>query len=349
MTTSTSASEFISNTEPPLSATERPNSILEDACRTLVIEAQALQWMVELFKEPAYANAFLKAVDLILQCQGHVIVSGIGKSGHIARKIAATLASTGTPAFFVHAAEAVHGDLGMIAPQDVVIMLSNSGQAQELLTILPVLKRQGSKVISMTGNNESEMARHADVHIFAGAQQEACPLNLAPTASTTAHLAMGDALAVALLNARGFSAQDFARSHPGGALGRRLLTYVRDVMRTDEQIPQVSNTATLSAALLEMTRKRLGMTAIVNAQQQVVGIFTDGDLRRMLERTLDFSGLSLADVMTANPVTIQPDRMAVDAVTLMETRKITQLLVTDEQHHLVGALNMHDLFAAKIV
>ena len=243
----------------------------------------------------------------------------------------------------------VHGDLGMIAPQDVVIMLSNSGQAQELLTILPVLKRQGSKVISMTGNHDSEMARHADVHIFAGAQQEACPLNLAPTASTTAHLAMGDALAVALLNARGFSAQDFARSHPGGALGRRLLTYVRDVMRTGEQIPQVSDTATLSAALLEMTRKRLGMTAIVNAQQQVVGIFTDGDLRRMLERTLDFSGLSLAEVMTANPVTIQPDRMAVDAVTLMETRRITQLLVTDEQHHLVGALNMHDLFAAKIV
>ncbi|WP_424196537.1 KpsF/GutQ family sugar-phosphate isomerase [Ampullimonas aquatilis] len=305
--------------------------------------------MVDLLKEPAYANAFLKAVELILQCQGHVIVAGIGKSGHIARKIAATLASTGTPAFFVHAAEAVHGDLGMIAPQDVVIMLSNSGQAQELLTILPVLKRQGSKVISMTGNHDSEMARHADVHIFAGAQQEACPLNLAPTASTTAHLAMGDALAVALLNARGFSAQDFARSHPGGALGRRLLTYVRDVMRTGEQIPQVSDTATLSAALLEMTRKRLGMTAIVNAQQQVVGIFTDGDLRRMLERTLDFSGLSLAEVMTANPVTIQPDRMAVDAVTLMETRRITQLLVTDEQHHLVGALNMHDLFAAKIV
>ncbi len=349
MTTSTSASEFVSNTEPPLSATERPNSILEDACRTLEIEAQALQWMVDLLKEPAYANAFLKAVELILQCQGHVIVAGIGKSGHIARKIAATLASTGTPAFFVHAAEAVHGDLGMIAPQDVVIMLSNSGQAQELLTILPVLKRQGSKVISMTGNHDSEMARHADVHIFAGAQQEACPLNLAPTASTTAHLAMGDALAVALLNARGFSAQDFARSHPGGALGRRLLTYVRDVMRTGEQIPQVSDTATLSAALLEMTRKRLGMTAIVNAQQQVVGIFTDGDLRRMLERTLDFSGLSLAEVMTANPVTIQPDRMAVDAVTLMETRRITQLLVTDEQHHLVGALNMHDLFAAKIV
>ncbi len=293
---------------------------------------------------------FVAAVTLVLQCRGRVVVSGIGKSGHIARKLAATLASTGTPAFFVHPAEASHGDLGMIAPGDVVIMLSNSGETDELVLLMPHLKRQGAKLVALTGNERSSLAQAADVHLDAAVDVEACPLGLAPTASTTAALALGDALALALLDARGFSIEDFARSHPGGALGRRLLTHVRDVMRSGEQLPIVGSEASLGAAVVEMSGKGMGMTAIVDAAGRVEGIFTDGDLRRCLPRVRDLATETVAAVMTRAPRTIGPDRLAIDCVELMETPpKVTQLLVTDEAGVLVGALHLHDLFRARIV
>ena len=293
-------------------------------------------------------DSFFEAVSLLLACRGRVVVTGMGKSGHIGRKLAATFASTGTPAFFVHPAEASHGDLGMITADDVVVALSNSGETGELVSILPMIKRIGAKLIAMTGNAKSSLGRLSDAHLDAHVDKEACPLGLAPTASTTAALALGDALAVALLDARGFGAEDFARSHPGGALGRRLLTFVRDVMRTGDRIPRVRTDASLSEALLEMTAKGLGMTAIVDADDRVVGIFTDGDLRRLFKRTLDFTTLTLADVMKAGPRSIGPDHLAAEAAELMERFGITQLLVT-ENDRLVGALNVHDLFAAKVV
>lgn len=292
---------------------------------------------------------FARALGLLLACRGRVVVSGMGKSGHIGRKLAATFASTGTPAFFVHPAEASHGDLGMITADDVLVALSNSGETGELMSILPLVKRIGAKLIALTGNPESSLAKLADVHLDARVEKEACPLNLAPTASTTAALALGDALAVVLLDARGFGAEDFARSHPGGALGRRLLTYVRDVMRTGEHIPSVTREASLSDALIEITNKRLGMTAIVDETNKVTGIFTDGDLRRLLERTLDFRALRLNDIMTHRPRTIGPDHLAAEAAELMERHGITQLLVTDADGTLVGALNIHDLLGAKVV
>ncbi|AOI96969.1 MULTISPECIES: arabinose 5-phosphate isomerase KdsD [Burkholderia] len=292
---------------------------------------------------------FVQAVALLLGCRGRVVVSGIGKSGHIARKIAATLASTGTPAFFVHPAEASHGDLGMVTSDDVFIGISYSGESEELVAILPLVKRIGAKLIAITGRAESSLGTLADVNLNAAVSKEACPLNLAPTASTTAALALGDALAVAVLDARGFGSEDFARSHPGGALGRRLLTHVRDVMRSGDDIPRVGLDATLSDALFQITAKRLGMTAVVDTDGRVAGIFTDGDLRRVLARDGDFRTLPIVDVMTREPRTIGPDNLAVEAVELMERHRINQMLVVDADGALIGALNMHDLFSKKVI
>ncbi len=293
--------------------------------------------------------SFLSALDVILASTGRVVVSGIGKSGHVARKIASTLASTGTPAFFVHAAEAGHGDLGMVRPEDVFICISHSGESAELLAIVPLIKRQGAKLIAITGQPSSSLATESDVHLDAGVAKEACPLNLAPTASTTAALAMGDALAVALLDARGFSEADFARSHPGGSLGRKLLTHVSDVMRKGGEIPTVPMDATLAEAILEITRKRLGMTAVLGRDEKLVGIFTDGDLRRTIELVRDPKSTRIGDIMSTSPQTIRPQSLAVEAVEVMERRKVNQLLVVDDLGALVGALNMHDLFRAKVV
>ena len=319
-------------------------SALELARKVLAIEADAVSGLISRLDE-----RFVDAVGLILACRGRVVVSGVGKSGHIARKIASTLASTGTPAFFVHAAEAGHGDLGMITRDDVVLALSNSGQSDELLTIIPLIKRRGAKLIALTGNPDSELAKEADVHLDAHVAQEACPLNLAPTASTTAALALGDALAVALLDARGFNEQDFARAHPGGALGRKLLTHVSDVMRTGNDVPAVADSDSFYEMLGEISRKGMGMTAILDRGRKVVGIFTDGDLRRTLESQPDIRALRIADVMKRNPHTIAPHKLAAEAVELMERHKINQLLVATEKGELVGALNMHDLFRGKVI
>ncbi len=321
-------------------------SALELARKVLAIEADAVSGLISRLDQ-----RFLEAGGLILACRGRVVVSGVGKSGHVARKIASTLASTGTPAFFLHAAEAGHGDLGMITRDDVVLALSNSGQSDELLTIIPLIKRQGAKLIAVTGNPDSTLAREADVHLDARVPQEACPLNLAPTASTTAALALGDALAVALLDARGFSERDFARAHPGGALGRKLLTRVSDVMRTGKDIPSVSDSASFSEALIEISRKGMGMTAVLGSVGKVVGIFTDGDLRRMLERRdkPDIRSIGIREVMKRNPQTIAPHKLAAEAVEVMERHKINQLLVVNDTGELAGALNMHDLFRAKVI
>ena len=318
------------------------------ALDVLAIESDGLRAMAERLATDGEAQAFRDAVALILACRGRVVVSGMGKSGHIARKIAATLASTGTPAFFVHPAEASHGDLGMITADDVFIGLSNSGTSEELLAIVPALKRQGAKLISMTGHPESPLAAHANVHLHSGVAKEACPLNLAPTASTTAQLALGDALAVALLEARGFGPEDFARSHPGGALGRRLLTRVRDVMRSGDDIPRVPLDATLPQAIYEISRKSLGMTAIVDEANRVAGIFTDGDLRRLLESTLDLTQVRLTDVMTRTPVTIGPDALAAEAAEVMDRTRKSQLLVV-ENGELVGAVHWLILMSAKVI
>jgi arabinose-5-phosphate isomerase len=314
------------------------------AREVLLVEARAVAALADRLDE-----CFTRAIDLILPCRGRVVVSGMGKSGHVGGKIAATLASTGTPAFFMHPAEASHGDLGMITADDVVIALSHSGESEELLAIVPLLKRLGAKLISITGNPASTLAKESDVHLDASVAREACPLGLAPTASTTAALALGDALALALLDARGFSAEDFARAHPGGTLGRRLLVHVSDIMRAGADVPSVGQDATLSAALLEMTRKGLGMTAVVDATGKPVGIFTDGDLRRAFENGVNVANTGISAVMHHDPRTIAPNRLAVEAVELMDTRKINGLLVTDENGILVGALNMHDLLRAKVV
>ena len=326
---------------PPIPAAEH---LLAQARRVLAIEAAAVAQVAARLDA-----SFARAVDLILACRGRVIVSGIGKSGHIARKVAATMASTGTPAYFVHAAEAVHGDLGMIARDDVLIALSNSGENDELLTVVPLVKRQGGKLIAITGNVGSSLAQEADAHLDARVDEEACPLNLAPTASTTAALALGDALAVALLDARGFSADDFARSHPGGALGRKLLTHVRDVMQPAERVASVGTDATIPAVLAAMSRGGMGMVAVLDAAHRLAGIFTDGDLRRALERPLDLQQAKIAELMTPNPKTIRADELAVAAVEKMDTLKINGLLVVDENNTLVGALNMHDLLKAGVV
>ncbi len=321
---------------------------LQLACDTLQIEADAILSLKQRLAG-SDADAFCQAIKLSLQCAGRVVVSGIGKSGHIARKIAATFASTGTPAFFVHPAEAAHGDLGMITAQDVFIAISYSGEAGELISILPIIKRLGVKLIAMTGNPASTLAKLADIHLSVHVAKEACPLNLAPTASTTVTLALGDALAVAVLDARGFKEEDFARSHPGGALGRRLLTHVKDIMRTGNAIPQVKPDTKLSQALLEITQKGMAMTAIVDDDNTIVGVFTDGDLRRLMEKPLNFSELIIADIMRPNPRRISPEQLAVVAVEMMEEHRINQLLVADEQGKLVGALHIHDLTRAKVI
>ncbi|MBU1222534.1 MAG: KpsF/GutQ family sugar-phosphate isomerase [Gammaproteobacteria bacterium] len=318
--------------------------LLALARQVLDIEADALRALSDRLD-----GGFVDAVHLILACKGRVVVSGMGKSGHIGGKIAATLASTGTPAFFMHPGEASHGDLGMIAHDDVVLALSNSGESNEIVSIVPLIKRRGAKLIAMTGNPNSTLAREADAHLNAAVDKEACPLKLAPTASTTAALALGDALAMALLDARGFSADDFARTHPGGTLGRRLLVHVSDVMHAGEALPRVDRDATLKAALFEMTKKGLGMTAVVDAAGRVVGLFTDGDLRRALEHALDLQQAKIADLMTSNPKTIRADELAVAAVEKMDTLKINGLLVVDADNTLVGALNMHDLLKAGVV
>ena len=318
--------------------------LVERGVEVLRIEAAAVAAL------PARVDeGFVRACELILACRGRVVVSGIGKSGHVGRKIAATLASTGTPAFFVHPAEASHGDLGMITPDDVFLALSNSGSTDELLAIVPLVKRRGARLIAMTGNPGSALAELADAHLDAGVEREACPLNLAPTASTTAALALGAAMAVALLEARGFGPEDFASSHPGGALGRRLLTHVSDVMRTGAALPTVPEHAPLAEAILEITRKRMGMTAVLSPEGAVAGIFTDGDLRRLLERNGDIRSLKVSEVMSRSPATIGPGALAAEAVKIMEDRRISQLLVVDAQHRLAGALHIHDLLTAKVV
>ncbi|MBI5937057.1 MAG: KpsF/GutQ family sugar-phosphate isomerase [Betaproteobacteria bacterium] len=318
--------------------------ILANARRTLEIEASAV-----IALGARLDQAFVRAVRMILDCRGRVVVSGMGKSGHVAGKIAASLASTGTPAFFVHPAEASHGDLGMIAGGDVVIALSNSGESPELVSIVPLIKRRGAGLIGMTGNPNSTLAREADVHLDASVAMEACPHNLAPTASTTAALALGDAVVVALLSARGFTAEDFARTHPGGSLGRRLLVHVRDIMHNGEALPVVLHTASMKAALFEMTRKGLGMTAVTDADGRLQGVFTDGDLRRCLDRGVDMQHTGIAEAMTRDPITVSQDALAAEAVHLMEARKINGVLAVDEAGRLVGALNMHDLLRAGVV
>ncbi len=293
---------------------------------------------------------FSAACRLVLDCEGRVVCMGMGKSGHVARKIAATLASTGTPAFYVHPGEAGHGDLGMITDRDVVLALSYSGESDEILMVLPVLKRQGNRLIAMTGRPQSTLAREADLHLDVSVPAEACPLALAPTSSTTASLAMGDALAVALLEARGFTSEDFARSHPAGALGRRLLLHIADVMHTGDEIPRVGPDATLGDALLEMSRKRLGMTAVVDDDNRLLGLYTDGDLRRSLaDPANDVRGTRIDRVMTRSPVTIDADALAVEAAQRMEAHKINALLVIDGDRRVVGALNIHDLLRARVV
>ena len=293
--------------------------------------------------------SFAQAVELILALKGRVVVMGMGKSGNIGRKIVATLASTGTPAMFVHPAEASHGDLGMITAADLVLAISNSGESQEMSSILPVLKRLGAPMVAMTANGQSTMARHADLWLDTAVDKEACPLNLAPTASTTAQLALGDALAVALLDARGFRAEDFARSHPGGALGRKLLTHVSDVMRSGDAVPRVPPDANFSALMREMSAKGLGATAVVDADDHVLGIFTDGDLRRLLEQGADLRGTTAQEVMHRAPSTIDEQALAVDAVELMERNRITSVLVVDAEGRLCGALNSNDLMRAKVI
>jgi arabinose-5-phosphate isomerase len=320
------------------------STALELAREVLEIEAAAITGLIARLDQN-----FQRAVDIIMNSRGRVTVSGIGKSGHIARKIASTMASTGTPAYFVHPAEASHGDLGMVTREDVFIALSNSGESTELLSIVPLIKRRGAKLIALTGKPQSSLAQQADAHLYAGAEMEACPLNLAPTASTTAALAIGDALAVAVMHAKGVSRDEFARSHPGGTLGRQLLTRVRDVMGDERDAPRVPGTAMLSAAILEMSRGRMGITAVVDDTSRVIGIFTDGDLRRALQKGVDLHNTIIASVMTRNPRTITPDKLAAEAVQLMEQHKVNQLLVVDAEHHLVGALNTHALFKAKVI
>jgi arabinose-5-phosphate isomerase len=326
--------------EPQLNSEQ----ILERARTVLTIEATAISAL-----SPRLNGDFVKACELLLACTGRVVVTGMGKSGHVGNKIAATLASTGTPSFFVHPGEASHGDIGMITAHDAVIALSNSGETSEILTILPIIKRLDIPLIALTGRADSTLGRAATVVIDVSVPAEACPLNLAPTASTTATLAMGDALAVALLEARGFTPEDFARSHPAGSLGRKLLLHVSDVMRSGDQLPKVGPDALLREGLLEMSRKGLGMTTVLDASNKLLGVFTDGDLRRVLDKALDLHTTSMRSVMTANPKRAKPRMLAAEAVHLMELHKITALPVVDDNDIVVGALNIHDLFRAGVM
>ena len=319
-------------------------ALCEAGIRVIATEAAAVKAL-----ESRIDDRFARACRIIMECRGRVVVTGMGKSGHIAGKIAATLASTGTPAFFVHPGEAGHGDLGMITPEDVVLALSHSGDSAEILTIIPILKRLGIPLIAMTGHHQSPLAGHADVALDTAITEEACPLGLAPTSSTTAALAMGDALAVAMLEARGFSREDFAFSHPSGSLGRRLLIRVRDIMHQGEDIPMVMESVALREAVLEMTAKKLGMTAVVNHRNEVLGIITDGDLRRFLETSLDLHQTKISEVMTRDCTSVDPDCLAAETVRIMEEKSINALLVVAAEGHLVGALNMHDLLRAGVV
>ncbi|MDT8990398.1 KpsF/GutQ family sugar-phosphate isomerase [Curvibacter sp. APW13] len=328
---------------PALSAVQRERA-LTLAHETFDIEAAAVAGL-----RARTGEAFVRAVARVLATPGRVVVMGMGKSGHVGRKIAATLASTGTPAMFVHPAEASHGDLGMVTTQDVVLMISNSGESQEIGAILPVLKRLGVPLIAMTGNGQSSMAQHADIWLDSAVDKEACPLNLAPTASTTAQMALGDALAVALLDARGFKAEDFARSHPGGALGRKLLTHVSDLMRTGDALPCVAPDTVFSDVMREMSHKGMGAAIVCDADGRAIGIFTDGDLRRLVEQGVDLRSKNASDVMHANPRTIRADRLAVEAAELMEQHRITSVLVVDAQDRLRGALSINDLLRAKVI
>lgn len=320
------------------------HDFLAMAKEALDIEAQAVAALAG-----KLGKAFATTASAILNCKGRVILIGVGKSGLIAKKIAATFASTGTPSFFVHATEASHGDLGMITADDVVIALSNSGNTEELVQVLPAIARRGAKIVAMTGKLDSALARQADLVLDCSVEKEACPLNLAPTASTTAALALGDALAVVVLKARGFSEEDFALSHPGGSLGRKLLTHVHDVMRKGDRIPKVAPDSTISNAILEITKKGLGMTAVVDGNNALLGVFTDGDLRRLIEQGMDLRGMLVRDAMNSKPKSISPDKLAVEAVRMMEVSHISQVVVTDEHKTVVGALNFHDLFEAKVV
>jgi arabinose-5-phosphate isomerase len=331
--------------DSPATGLLNPELIAASAHNVIAAEAAAIAAL-----DSRIGPGFIEACRMILACKGRVVVSGMGKSGHIARKIAATLASTGTPAFFVHPGEASHGDLGMIMPQDVVLALSYSGETDELLVILPVIKRQGIPLIVITGNAASSLAGLADICLDGSISCEACPLGLAPTTSTTVALVLGDALAIALLEARGFTSDDFARSHPAGALGRRRLLRIGDVMHTGVDIPRVPPHASLASALMEMTRKRLGMTAVVDAQDHLLGVFTDGDLRRALDdKDVDLRGVEVVDLMTRGPKTINADKLASEAAQLMEKHQIHALLVVDAEHRVVGALNIHDLLRARVV
>ena len=317
---------------------------LERARQVLDIEAQEISSLANRLDDH-----FVNAVQLILHCDGRVVVSGMGKSGHIGRKLASTFASTGTPSFFMHPAEASHGDLGMITSNDVVIFLSNSGKSDELISILPVIKRIGAKIISITGNSNSELARESEIHLSAQVSQEACPLGLSPTASSTASLALGDALALCVLDQRAFTAEDFARSHPGGSLGKRQVVRVRDIMRKTDQVPSIHEHALLSDAVLEISLKGLGFTAIVDKESKPIGMFTDGDLRRQLSKKIDYEKQSIKEIMNKNPKTIFDDQIIIDAINLMETSKINGILVVNREFKLVGAFNMHDLFKAKVI
>jgi arabinose-5-phosphate isomerase len=321
-----------------------PERALQLAARTFEIEARALLGLAA-----RQTADFARAVQAMLECRGRVVVMGMGKSGHVGHKIAATLASTGTPAFFVHPAEASHGDLGMVMAGDVVLAISNSGESDELAAILPAMRRIGVTLVAMTGQPESTLAQHADIVLSSAVQEEACPLNLAPTASTTAQMALGDALAVALLDARGFREDDFARSHPGGSLGRKLLMHVRDLMRSGDAVPRVAPGAHFNELLREMTGKGLGFTAVADAQGHAVGIFTDGDLRRLIERGADMRALTAAEVMHANPRLVRADALAVVAAEVMEQHRVTSVLVVDDQGLLIGALNSNDLMRAKVI
>ncbi|MEP6898631.1 MAG: KpsF/GutQ family sugar-phosphate isomerase [Rhodanobacter sp.] len=322
-----------------------PDAIVNSARAVIATEADAVYALA-----PRIGAEFIEACRLILACKGRVVVSGMGKSGHVARKIAATLASTGTPAFFVHPGEASHGDLGMILPQDVVLALSYSGETDELLFILPMIKRQGIPLIVITGKPGSSLASQADVHLDGSISNEACPLGLAPTTSTTVALVLGDALAIALLEARGFTSDDFARSHPAGSLGRRLLLRISDVMHAGDDVPKVAPDASITAALVEMTRKHLGMTAVVDAGQHLIGVFTDGDLRRALDdEAVNLRGATVSELMTRGPKTIGADKLAAEAAQLMEKHQIHALLVVDDEQRVVGALNIHDLLRARVV
>jgi arabinose-5-phosphate isomerase len=317
---------------------------LERARQVLEIEAQEISSLANRLDDH-----FVNAVQLILHCDGRVVVSGMGKSGHIGRKLASTFASTGTPSFFMHPAEASHGDLGMITPNDVVIFLSNSGKSDELISILPVIKRIGAKIISITGNSNSELARESEIHLSAHVSQEACPLGLSPTASSTASLALGDALAICVLDQRAFTAEDFARSHPGGSLGKRQVVRVRDIMRKADQVPSIDEHALISDAILEISLKGLGFTAIVDKESRPIGMFTDGDLRRQLSKKIDYEKQSVKEIMNKSPKTIFDDQIIIDAINLMESNKINGILVINREFKLVGAFNMHDLFKAKVI